>query len=66
MLRILITFPVAVVGYTLLYLAIRTFIEYNPKIASGPVIIVVQVLSPWYWGPLAGMLTAAVWYVRRQ
>jgi len=51
-LRILILAPFALIGYTLLYLAVRTFIEYRPSVATGPIVIVGQLSSAWYWAPL--------------
>jgi hypothetical protein len=64
-LRILIVAPVALIGYTLLYLAVRTFIEYRPNVATGPIVIVGQLSSAWYWAPLMFGAIAAFWYVRR-
>jgi hypothetical protein len=65
MVRILITAPFALVGYTLLYLAVRNFIEMRQDVATGPIVIVGQLLSTWYWAPLMFGAIAAVWYVRR-
>jgi hypothetical protein len=38
-LRVLVVAPFALIGYTLLYLAVRTFIEYRPNVATRPIVI---------------------------
>jgi hypothetical protein len=62
--RLLFTAPFALIGYTLLYLAVRTFIDYKQNVATGPIVLVIYLLSAWYWAPILVSTIAAVGYAK--
>jgi hypothetical protein len=58
------TAAISLIGYTLLYILIRTALDPAVRAgkATGPIIFAVQLLSPWYWGVLIAVGATAVWY----
>jgi len=57
---------ILLVGYTLVYMIVRAIPNVRPDRATGPGVLLSQIVSPWYWGVLIAVGVIAIWYTSRR